>query len=74
KLPMNKYAANFNADKDVRKGKTGANQHAVENMVKEPDPVFNRSVMGHLKLMDDKLDSISTMTKKLLEKGGEIKG
>ena len=72
KLAMDKYVANFgNLYKEAKQGKFIADQPVIENMVNEPDVVFNRSVLGHLKLMDGKLDSLGAMTKKLLEKGGK---
>lgn len=72
KLAMDKYVANFgNMYKEAGKGKLIAEQPAIENMVNEPEPVFNHSVLGHLKVMDGKLDSLGMMTKKLLEKGGK---
>jgi transcriptional regulator with XRE-family HTH domain len=72
KLAMDKYVTNFgNTHKDPMKGKFIAEEPGAENIAREPDPVFNRSVLGHLKLIDNKLDSLGAMTKKLLEKGGK---
>ena len=59
-LVTEKYIANF--EKFRRPG----DEADEKNILREPDAVFNQSVLGQLKSMDDKLDTLHVMTKKLV--------
>ncbi len=63
KLPMDRYAANFIKLRNEKKDISGE-----KNIIKEPDVIFNKTVIGHLRQMDNKLNSLESMTKKLLGK------
>jgi len=60
-LVTDKYVVNF---KKLHNG-----DDAAKNTMEEPDAVFNQTVMGQLKQMDDKLDNLQAMTKRLVGKG-----
>lgn len=59
-LVTDKYVSNF---KKLNRGE----ELLLKNTFREPDPVFNQSVLGQLKQMDDKLDNLQSLTKKLVE-------
>lgn len=58
-LVTEKYIAGF---EKIKGG--GEDKHVLS----EPDPAFRQSLFGQLKQMDDKLDTLQNMTKKLVEK------
>jgi transcriptional regulator with XRE-family HTH domain len=59
KLVTDKYIARFQKLRGQNPGE--------KNTLEEPDPVFNQSVLGQLKQLDDKLDKLQALTKKLAE-------
>lgn len=60
-IVTDKYVARF-------KKMHRADSDDTKNMIEEPEVVFNESVMGQLKSMDDKLDNLQEMTKRLVGK------
>jgi|GEM_PF-4528787 len=58
--------------RDKQAGKKGYEQQEnTGNILREPEIVFNQTILGQLTIMDAKLDSIKQITQKLGEKRGK---